>query len=326
VNEGIGVRNVLIVGADRLGQELAREIDANKNYRLVVKGFLDGNQPNDPRVLGKVEEFSKVVQTHFIDEVFITIPSERELVKGIALEARRRRVGVKVVPDLYDGLGRYGPFEYCGELPMISLYGEPIPVFGVLMKRTLDIAISSIGLLLSWPLFVAVAIAIKLDSPGPVFYCSPRRGKKGRKFILYKFRTMVPNANVLKEQMRHLSERDGPVFKLRDDPRITRLGKFLRRSSLDELPQLINVLKGEMSLVGPRPHSLDDCQYYRIDDLRRLDVMPGLTGLWQISARQDSSFEKLLTLDLKYIETWDFWLDIKILLRTIPAVLKGTGE
>jgi lipopolysaccharide/colanic/teichoic acid biosynthesis glycosyltransferase len=194
------------------------------------------------------------------------------------------------------------------------------------VKRIMDIMLSFFGLILTFPIMGGIAIAIKLDSPGPVLYCGPRKGKKSREFICYKFRTMVNQADTLKEDLRPLSEREGPAFKMRNDPRVTRAGKFLRRSSLDELPQLINVLKGEMSLVGPRPHTVDDCRYYTLEHLRRMDVMPGLTGLWQTSARRDPSFETLMTLDLKYIEKWNFWLDVKILLKTIPAVLRGSGE
>ena len=157
-------------------------------------------------------------------------------------------------------------------------------------------------------------------------YRAPRVGRKGRRFICHKFRTMVTNADELKEKLRHLNEREGPFFKIEQDPRITRVGRFLRKYSLDELPQLWDVLRGDMSLVGPRPHPLDDYQQYTLEHLRRLDVTPGITGLWQIMARRDPSFERALALDNQYIETWSFLSDMRILLRTIPSLIKGAGS
>jgi lipopolysaccharide/colanic/teichoic acid biosynthesis glycosyltransferase len=171
-----------------------------------------------------------------------------------------------------------------------------------------------------------IALVIRFDSRGPAVYRSRRVGWKGRKFSCYKFRTMVDNADDLKDGLRHLNEREGPFFKLTHDPRQTRVGRFLRRFSLDELPQLCNVIKGEMSLVGPRPHPLDDFERYQIDHLRRLDVKPGITGLWQVYARRDPSFEKNLAWDLEYIENWSLWLDTKILLKTLPVALSGSGR
>ncbi len=325
VAQGVGTRNVLIIGAGRMGQDLARYFETNKRLGFVVKGFLDTNHSGDSRLLGKIEELPHIARRHFIEEVFITIPSAREIVRAVALEAREHRIGVNVVPDLYDGLGWRAPIEFLGDFPVMNLHREPIPVLGVVVKRLTDIVASFAGLAALSPLLAAIAIAIKWDSPGPVFFRATRVGRKGRKFTCYKFRSMVQAAEALKEQLRRQNERQGPTFKMADDPRITRLGKFLRRYSLDELPQLINVLKGDMSLVGPRPHPLDDYDRYTLEHLRRLDVTPGITGLWQVSARRDPSFEKNLALDLEYIENWTLWMDIGILLKTVPAVLRGTG-
>jgi exopolysaccharide biosynthesis polyprenyl glycosylphosphotransferase len=244
----------------------------------------------------------------------------------VALEARRQRLDVKVVPELYDGLACRAPLEYLGDFPVMSLHREPIPVLGLLVKRTLDVVAALAGLLLLSPLLAVIAMAIKLDSSGPVFYRSPRVGKKARKFTCYKFRSMVSNADALKGALRHLNERHGPTFKISHDPRLTRLGGLLRQFSLDELPQFWNVLQGDMSLVGPRPHPTDDFDQYSLEHLRRLDVTPGITGLWQVSARRDPSFERNLALDLQYIENWNLWLDLRILLKTIPAVMAGHGE
>jgi lipopolysaccharide/colanic/teichoic acid biosynthesis glycosyltransferase len=197
---------------------------------------------------------------------------------------------------------------------------------GLFLKKIMDVVLSTIVLVLLWPLMLFIAIAIKLESPGPVIYRSLRLGKGGRKFRCYKFRTMVAGSDKLKENLRRLNQRRGPFFKIANDPRVTRLGRFLRKYSLDELPQLWNVLRGDMSLVGPRPHPLDDCARYRSEHRRRLVVKPGVTGLWQVLARANPSFEICMMLDLGYIEKWSLLLDCKILMKTIPAVMAGEGQ
>ncbi len=203
---------------------------------------------------------------------------------------------------------------------------RPILSMGLFVKRIMDLLLSAVALLLLWPLLLAIALAVKLESSGPVIYPSLRAGKKGRKFPCYKFRTMVDGADELKDSLRQFNERQDPFFKIADDPRVTRLGRFLRKYSLDELPQFWNVLKGDMSLVGPRPHPLDDYARYRPDDHRRLDVKPGITGLWQINARANPSFETCMKLDLEYMKRWSLLLDFKLLVRTIPAVFAGEGS
>lgn len=207
-----------------------------------------------------------------------------------------------------------------------TLRARPILVTGLLVKRITDLLLSAIGVLLLWPCLLAIALAVKLESAGPVIYASLRVGKKGQKFVCYKFRTMVDGADGLKDFLRPFNERQDPFFKIADDPRVTRLGRFLRKYSLDELPQLWNVLKGHMSLVGPRPHPVDDYARYRPEDHRRLDLKPGITGLWQVTARRNPSFETCLELDLEYMRHWSLLLDYKILLLTVPTVLSGDGE
>jgi lipopolysaccharide/colanic/teichoic acid biosynthesis glycosyltransferase len=197
---------------------------------------------------------------------------------------------------------------------------------GLFLKRIMDSVLSAIGLLLLWPLMLLIAMAVKLESPGAVIYRSLRVGKFGNTFDCYKFRTMLAGSDRLRENLRRLNQRNGPFFKIADDPRLTRLGRFLRKYSLDELPQLWNVLKGDMSLVGPRPHPVEDCVQYTSEHCRRLGVKPGVTGLWQILARTNSSFETCLMLDLAYIEKWSLLLDFRILMKTIPAVLAGEGQ
>jgi exopolysaccharide biosynthesis polyprenyl glycosylphosphotransferase len=325
LSRGYSYRNVLIVGAGRVGQKLAETLQANSQLGYRLKGFLDDYKQGNG-ILGTTEDVECVLQRHFIEEVFITIPSEREVVKQVILAARRQGCDVKLVPDFFDGLGAQPQLAYMGELPILDLYRPPIPELGLLLKRSLDIVGALAGLIGGAPLMAAIALAIKLDDGGPIIYKSRRVGRKGRVFNCYKFRTMVPNADELKEQLRALNEREGPFFKLTNDPRLTRVGRVLRKYSLDEWPQFFNVLKGDMSLVGPRPHPLDDFERYELEHYRRLDVKPGMTSLWAVEAQDDPSFERNMELDLYYIEHWSLWLDIKILLKTITTILKGVGR
>lgn len=326
VEAGTAARNAVIIGAGAVGRALARVLDTNKLLGYKVKGFLDGKHLPEPRVLGPISDLIRVARAEFIDDVFVTIPSERELVKRIAVEARANHLSVKIVPDFYDGLTWNSPIQHIGDFPVIDLSWQPIPTFCLFLKRVLDITVSGAVLLVSAPLLAALALWVKVDSPGPVFYRSPRVGKKGRIFTCHKLRTMIRDADLLKDSLRHRNERKGPFFKIAQDPRITRAGRILRKYSLDELPQLWNVLKGDMSLVGPRPHPVDDYAKYDLEHLRRLDVKPGVTGLWQVTARQDPSFETNLRLDLEYIDRWDLLLDFKILVKTAAVAFSGTGQ
>jgi exopolysaccharide biosynthesis polyprenyl glycosylphosphotransferase len=327
MSDGVGTRNVLIVGAGTLGRQVARTLERERHLGYVVKGFLDDvPQSDDTNVIGTVEQLAQAARAQFVDEIIIALPWDSEMAAKAAIEARRQRLNVKLVPNFYGGMGWRAPLEYMGEVPAFSLHREPIPAVALLLKRVIDVMVSGVGLVVLSPVLALLAIAVKLDSPGPVFYRSTRVGKKGRRFLFYKFRTMVANADALKEQLRAKNERKGPFFKMANDPRMTRVGRYLRRYSVDEIPQLWNVLKGDMSLVGPRPHPLDDYQQYSLDHLRRLDVMPGITGLWQVQARNESSWEANMTLDLEYIEHWTPWLDIKLLFKTIPIVVKGLGQ
>jgi exopolysaccharide biosynthesis polyprenyl glycosylphosphotransferase len=317
---------VLIVGAGAAGRAFAAWLEANRHLGYFVCGFLDAQRNGDVRVLGSLEDFRRVALEQFVDQVFVALPAERQVVKEIFLEARKLRLDLNVVPDLYDGLGWHAPVHTIGGFPVLELHGQPIPAFGLAAKRMLDVLLGLVGLVVSVPILGLAALWIALDSPGSVFYSAMRVGRKGTKFRCYKLRTMVLDADSAKDELRPLNERSGPFFKMENDPRITRAGVWLRRFSIDELPQLINVVRGEMSLVGPRPHPLDDFELYRAEDLRRLDVKPGVTGLWQVTARQDPSFETNIALDLEYIERWSLSLDFRILLKTPPAVLRAEGN
>jgi exopolysaccharide biosynthesis polyprenyl glycosylphosphotransferase len=326
-------RNVLIVGDNGVAHRVAESLRQNPHLGYIVAGFVstrrDGEadvSDTDERSLGSLHDLSRIARAHFVDEILIAPPFQPGLVREVLTEARRNHLDVKVVPEVYDEIVQPSLLDYIGDIPVMSLHREPIPAHTLVVKRGLDIVLSFLCLIALHPLLLLIAIAIKLDSEGPIFYCAPRVGKKGCKFMFYKFRTMVADADRQKERLRMSNQRSGPFFKIANDPRITRVGAVLRKFSLDELPQLWNVLQGDMSLVGPRPHPLDDYAQYKLEDLRRLDVMPGITGLWQVSARKDPSFEKNLALDLEYIENWSPWQDFRILAKTLPAVLRASGE
>jgi exopolysaccharide biosynthesis polyprenyl glycosylphosphotransferase len=322
---GHGISRVLLVGAERQRSALARWLEENPHLGYEVCGSLVADPKGDARALGSLRDLRAVALAHFVDELFIALPFDRELVKEMALEARQLRLGLKIVPDLYDGLAWRAPLHTIGGFPVMDLHWQPIPTLGLALKRGMDISVASLGLVLTAPILAIAALWIRLDSPGPAIYAAPRVGKKGRKFRCYKLRTMVADADAHKETLRGANERNGPFFKMEKDPRITRCGRWLRKFSIDELPQLINVWLGDMSLVGPRPHPVDDYDRYTLENLRRLDVRPGLTGLWQVTARRDPSFETNMALDIEYIENWSLGLDVKILLRTVPTVVRAEG-
>jgi exopolysaccharide biosynthesis polyprenyl glycosylphosphotransferase len=230
------------------------------------------------------------------------------------------------VPDLYDGLAWNAPVEYIGQFPTIPLHRRDLPRGAFLLKRFLDTTGAIFAMILLAPFVAIIMAAIKLDSEGSCFYHAERIGRKGRTFTCYKFRTMCTDADKLKANLQDRNERDGILFKIANDPRITRVGRILRKYSLDELPQFYNVLRGDMSLVGPRPPIASEVEQYDLAHLRRLDVLPGMTGLWQVEARQDPSFDSYISLDTAYVENWSLWLDMKILARTVGVVFSGTGS
>jgi exopolysaccharide biosynthesis polyprenyl glycosylphosphotransferase len=322
---GQATRNVLIVGAGKLGHEVAAYLEQNAHLGRVVRGFLDDDRTLDSQVLGTVDDLASIARAEFADELILTAPKERGTATRVIQEARRMHLDVKLIPDLFGVEPQSHYPENFGELPVLTLHAEPLPAAGMFLKRGFDLMSSALGLAIMAPLLGVIALLIRLESPGPVFYRAPRAGRKGRCFLCYKFRTMVANADALKERLRAQNQRQGATFKIIGDPRITRAGRFLRRYSLDELPQLWNVLKGEMSLVGPRPHPLDDFACYKLEHLRRLDVTPGITGLWQVTARRDPSFLRNLALDQEYIEQWSLWMDVRILLKTVSAMVQGSG-
>ncbi|MCX7927856.1 MAG: sugar transferase [Candidatus Omnitrophica bacterium] len=345
IKQGFYNFNVLIIGAGRIGIKLAEEIKNNPYLGLRIIGFLDDYKKGSIQnyeILGEIAELPVIIEKYFIDKIFISIPSERKKICEVLNLCHNLKKSVWVVPECFqvvgvfsDGIkGKFGNtiifyprlrLDFLGDVPLLCYLDEKIHGAECWVKRLVDIVGATIILIFTFPLFILIAVLIKLDSPGPVFYRSIRCGKKAKPFIFYKFRSMFKDAEKHKDHLRHFSEVKGPVFKIKNDPRVTGIGKILRRYSLDELPQLINVLKGDMSLVGPRPPTPDEVSQYESWQLRRLDVRPGITGLWQVRGRSDLSFYKWVKLDLWYIDNWSLLLDFKILLWTVPAVLKKQG-
>ena len=328
--EGIETRNVLIVGAGRVGHALRNHLESLQHLGFRFKGFVALTEreadSGGPEVIGDVRNCLSLARSLFVDEIFISVPAEKRMVIGLVEEARAAGIDVRVVPDLYDGLAWNAPVEYIGQFPTIPLHRREFPIGAFLLKRILDITLSSLALLVLSPLMLVMALAVRFDSEGAIFYKAQRIGRKGRTFSCYKFRTMVTNAEKLKADLEHMNERDGILFKIENDPRVTRVGRVMRKYSLDELPQFYNVLRGDMSMVGPRPPMAAEVEQYDLAHLRRLDVLPGITGLWQVEARQDPSFDSYISLDTAYVENWSLWLDLKILTRTVGVVLSGTGS
>lgn len=328
---GLDTRNVLIVGTGPEAHALRHHLESMRQLGYVFKGFIDlcgrpqGTQGTND-VVGDIEMLFQQARRLFVDEIFFTTPCERGIVHDVLEQARTHGVDLRVVPDMYDGLAWSNPIEYIGQFPTIPLHCGQIHEVGLVLKRSFDILFSVVVLLALSPVLLAIAVAIKFDSPGPVFYRSERIGKKGRVFRCLKFRTMVEDAEQRRAEVSHMNERDGVLFKIRNDPRVTRLGRFLRKYSLDELPQFLNVLHGDMSIVGPRPPIASEVKEYKLNHLRRLNVTPGITGLWQVQGRKDPSFDSYVSLDMTYIDNWSIWLDMSIILRTVGVVLAGTGS
>jgi exopolysaccharide biosynthesis polyprenyl glycosylphosphotransferase len=320
-----GIRNVLIVGAGNVGRQIVRHLDAHPEMERTFCGFLDDRKPLGNDVIGRTCDLALLARSVFVDEVILAAPRDRDLTLRLVRQARNLKLDVKIAPDLF-GCEPRGTPEQVGGIPLISLHQEQAPVLRLMLKRGLDLLASVAALVFFAPLMALIAMLIALDSPGHPFYAAQRVGRKGKPFKCYKFRTMVRNADALKDGLREQNQRQGPFFKITGDPRITRLGRFLRRYSLDELPQLLNVLRGEMSLVGPRPHPLDDFSGYGIEHLPRLDVTPGMTGLWQVTSRRDPSFQAGVKLDIEYIQRWSLAMDLRILWKTAGAVLHGSGQ
>jgi exopolysaccharide biosynthesis polyprenyl glycosylphosphotransferase len=329
---GLGVDRLLIVGAGEIGRTVMRNIVAHPALGYHIVGFVDDDPEKGSTdigrftALGNTTNIPRLVKEMDIDEVIITLPwmYHRKIVSIIA-QCEREKVRVRIVPDIFQMTLSHLDVEDLGGVPMIGVKDISISRGELIFKRTMDVTVSLGGLILLLPLFVLIGLAIRLDSPGPIFFTQIRVGKGQHLFACYKFRSMQQGADELKEDLKEQNEANGVFFKIRNDPRITRVGRIIRRTSLDELPQLINVLMGHMSMVGPRPAPPAEVQRYMPWHKRRLEVAPGLTGLWQVSGRSELTFDEMVLLDLYYIENWSPLLDLQIMLRTLPKMITGEG-
>jgi exopolysaccharide biosynthesis polyprenyl glycosylphosphotransferase len=334
-SKGLNYRTLIIVGTGRRATDIARMIEGHKYWGYKILGFIsDGHHlPNNwahYRIFGTVADLRRILEGGNRDEpvdeiVFAVTRKKLDEMKQIFLFCEELGIRTRVALNFFQNRVARIELEELEGVPFLTFTTTPSNETQLALKRLLDVVVSAALLLFAAPIIAFVAVMIRLTSPGSVFFKQQRIGLNGRMFTLYKFRTMIANAHDLRDDVLHLNEMNGPVFKAKADPRITPVGRFLRRFSLDELPQLWNVFKGDMSLVGPRPPIPEEVASYHRWHRRRLSMKPGLTCLWQVSGRNDIDFDRWMQLDLQYIDNWSPALDFKILLRTIPAVLSGRG-
>jgi exopolysaccharide biosynthesis polyprenyl glycosylphosphotransferase len=324
---GPDARRYAVVGTGGLAREIVDAVEAHPEWGFTLAGFveLDDARSRGP-VLGCISELGEILEREVLDRVIFAIPRDRLSSLEGAIE-QCELLGVEAQISL--GVFRHGASRMTVEdldgLPVLAFSRTPSDAVALAAKRAFDLVVSTTVLLLLAPLVAATAVAIRLDSPGPVFFRQRRVGLNGRTFAMLKFRSMYLDAEARLEALRARNEMTGPVFKMRDDPRITRVGRFVRRTSLDELPQFWNVLKGEMSVVGPRPPIPAEVRQYKRWQRRRLSVKPGITCIWQVSGRNEIDFDEWMELDLRYIDEWSLWRDVQICLQTIPAVFSSRG-
>jgi exopolysaccharide biosynthesis polyprenyl glycosylphosphotransferase len=320
-------RRTIIVGAGPVGQLVRRKIEAHPEYGLELVGFVD-DRPKGERQLGRITDLTRLVDEREIDWVVIA-DSDAAYDETLALlrAVRRPDVHLSIVPTYFELFASNATIEDIEGMPVVSLPPMRFSRTVRVLKRSVDVIASATGLLVLSPLLAACAIAIRLDTAGPIFFRQRRHGRGGEEFQIVKFRTMVDGAEAQRFALASQNDMEGggPLFKLHEDPRITRVGGFLRKWSLDELPQLWNVLRGEMSLVGPRPFVVHESEQITGWAGRRLETTPGITGLWQVLGRNDIPFEEMVKLDYIYVTNWSLWWDIKILCQTLPVVLARRG-
>ena len=333
--QGRNLRHVLIVGTNQRAVRFAGEIESKPELGYRLLGYVEngwrGNdhfKGNGHKIVSDFGGFASFIREKPVDEVVFYLPvkSFYEQISAMAMLCTEQGVIVRYPPDIFSmnpAHSSAGTFE---GIPLVTHYTGTMRGWQIHLKRLMDVALSSFGLLLLSPLFLLTAFAVRFTSPGPIFFVQERVGLNKRRFGLCKFRTMVADAEKRQAELEAFNEASGPVFKIKNDPRVTRVGRLLRKTSIDELPQLWNVLKGDMSLVGPRPLPLRDYRGFDKDwQRRRFSVRPGITCLWQVNGRSEVSFENWMKLDMNYIDSWSLWLDIEILVKTIPAVMRGSG-
>jgi len=329
---GFNFRNVLIVGSGPRALEVLDAMEEHPEWGLRLAGFVDpdpqrvGEEIRGHAVVGSVNDLARILDENVIDEVVIAMPrSWFQATEQVIRTCETSGIRAHLRFDLFNPRIAKPMFHDLFGFKLLSFETTSTHEMQLLLKRAFDIVFSSILLVLLSPVFLIVILLVKTTSPGPVFFSQERMGLNGRRFLMYKFRSMYVDAEDRLHELMDRNEMTGPVFKIADDPRITPVGRFLRKYSIDELPQLFNVLRGEMSLVGPRPPICREVVEYQRWQRRRLSMRPGITCIWQVSGRNDINFEEWMELDLQYIDNWSFWVDLKLLFKTIPAVLAGKG-
>jgi len=324
--------NLLIVGTGKRARDFIRTVKSHSNWGLSIVGLIDddhgmfGKEIEGYRVLGRLQDIPFILHRKVIDRVIFVVPRLwLNRIDDAIMACEREGIPTSISMDLYNlRIAKVRQTDFSG-FPLLEFETFRARVWQLFLKRSIDIVLCLILLLLLSPLFLVIAVAIKLTSQGPIFFKQSRCGLNGRTFTLYKFRSMVAGAEMKRRELEKMNEMDGPVFKIKRDPRITAIGRVLRRSSLDELPQLFNVLAGDMSFVGPRPPLAIEVELYKHWQRRRLSLKPGLTCIWQVSGRNKIGFEKWMEMDMEYIDNWSLWLDFKIMARTVVVVLFGLG-
>ena len=333
---GFNTRNILIVGTSENAQQYIHTFDMHGEWGIKIIGLVDEDATkintiiHRHEVIGSFKDVPDIIRKYVVDEILFVIPhswmNRFDEIEEIMYKCEIAGIGIIVAMDLFKPRLSKARYSYLDNFPILTFESTPNKLVHLFIKRLFDIFISASILLLVSPIFMIVSVLIKLTSRGPVFFKQQRCSLYGRTFIIYKFRTMVKNAENIQQELLAYNEMKGPVFKMKNDPRVTKIGKFLRKFSIDELPQLLNVLKGDMSLVGPRPPIPSEVCNYEPWQRRRLSMRPGITCIWQVCGRNNiTDFNEWMRLDLEYIDNWSLFLDYKILLKTIPTVLFGTG-
>jgi exopolysaccharide biosynthesis polyprenyl glycosylphosphotransferase len=331
--EFAGPHYVMVVGTGERAVRLARALERSAEYGIRLRGFLAEAAGAPPAIalsenypVRPVSDLPVVLRQHVVDEIIFAVGSESLAdLEEVFLLCDEEGVRTRVAVDFFPHVNSTVSLDRFGATPLLTFSAAPYDEIRLLAKRLIDFAIAAAAMVVLAPLMAAIALLVRLTSPGPVIFRQVRCGLNGRRFTFYKFRSMCANAEEMKAAIAHLNTRDGVVFKIPDDPRLTPIGRYLRKFSIDEWPQLWNVLRGDMSLVGPRPAVPDEVDRYQRWQRRRLRMRPGLTCLWAISGRDNVDFETWMKMDMQYIDNWSLALDWKILLRTIPRVLTGRG-
>jgi exopolysaccharide biosynthesis polyprenyl glycosylphosphotransferase len=326
-------KKILIIGTGDRAKNFIETVEKNLGWGLNIIGLISGNRSKagmnfyGHKVIGSNDEIESVLHQNLVDEVIICVSTKRfDQIRDILECCEREGVQVRLNSDFFGKIAKKVKIDHIYGLPIISFITTPDNEWALYIKRLMDILISGLLLIIFSPLFLIIVILVKITSKGPIFYEWNVVGLNKKPFTSWKFRTMVPDADKMKTDLKIYNIMKGPVFKIKNDPRITKIGKFLRKYSLDELPQLWSVLKGDMSLVGPRPAGPEELERYESWHRRKLSIRPGITCLWQVSGRNEiEDFDEWVKLDVRYIENWSIWLDLKIILKTIPAVFRGTG-